>query len=199
MSNAGILILALVVIFLVAKLRSVLGTDASSQKMLKVVSDKDGKIVEVRLMDKLPVDEALLQKEKTLEEKMTMILNLLFHSVVESFVKGDVQRLKSLTTQEVFSVFEEDIEKRRTKKQVMELSLISQPKIKITTPLSENIKKVTAEFISEQVNVLKNDKARVIEGDPFHIVKMKDVWTFTKEKPYADWTLCETSGQEVHG
>ncbi len=199
MSNAGILILAIVVVLLVAKLRSVLGADPLRQKMLNVVSDKDGKILEIRLLDRLPADEADKQREKTFEEKMTAILNHLFHSVVESFVKGDMKKLKTLTTPQVFSVFEEDIEKRRTKKQVMELSLVSQPKIKITTPLRENMKRVTVEFISEQVNVLKNEKGRVIEGDPVHIVKMRDVWTFTKEKPYTDWTLCETKGQEVHG
>ena len=36
------------------------------------------------------------------------------------------------------------------------------------------------EFISEQVNILKNDKGEVIEGDENFVQKITDVWTFER-------------------
>jgi predicted lipid-binding transport protein (Tim44 family) len=60
--------------------------------------------------------------------------------------------------------------------------------------INKNEANITVKFISEQVNLLKNSKGEVIEGDPNFIETVTDVWTFTKNLKNFDptWALSST-------
>jgi predicted lipid-binding transport protein (Tim44 family) len=44
----------------------------------------------------------------------------------------------------------------------------------------KNSAKIAVEFITEQVNLLRNAEGKVIEGDENFIQKITDVWTFER-------------------
>ncbi|MDD4519766.1 MAG: Tim44 domain-containing protein [Alphaproteobacteria bacterium] len=197
MSNIELLILTIIVVLLVARLKSVLGKPPHPPKMpktIRVISDKDGKILQMQLLDALA--EEGKKKSLSLEEKMKPRLTSLYQMIVKSFASGDLEELKKKVSPKVFGLFSNAIQKREEKKQKMEFSLISEPKAKILTPLSEKTTSITVEFITEQVNILKNKKGKVIEGDSLKIAEIQDIWTFVKKG--SNWILQETKGKELH-
>jgi len=197
MSNIELLILTIIVVLLVARLKSVLGKPPHPPKMpktIRVISDKDGKILQMQLLDALA--EEGKKKSLSLEEKMKPRLTSLYQMIVKSFASGDLEGLKKKVSPKVFGLFSNAIQKREEKKQKMEFSLISEPKAKILTPLSEKTTSITVEFITEQVNILKNKKGKVIEGDSLKIAEIQDIWTFDKKG--SNWILQETKGKELH-
>ena len=62
---------------------------------------------------------------------------------------------------------------------------------------AQDLKEVTVEFISEQINLLKNEKGEVIEGDPMTVATVEDVWTF-KRKGHDNWIITATKSGVEH-
>ena len=62
---------------------------------------------------------------------------------------------------------------------------------------SNDYENVMVEFITEQVNVLKNADGNVIEGDALHVAQMRDVWTFQKEGKF-NWLISSTKSEPYH-
>ena len=80
----------------------------------------------------------------------------------------------------------------------MEFSLISICSSKIIRD-TKNPLKVTVEFISEQVNVLRDASGEVLEGDPLFIGKVMDTWTFEKQKGIrSDWIITSTKSEALN-
>ena len=53
---------------------------------------------------------------------------------------------------------------------------------------------ITIKFVSEQVNVVRDSDGEVVEGDPNHVTKITDIWTFARNTRSRDpdWTLVAT-------
>jgi predicted lipid-binding transport protein (Tim44 family) len=53
---------------------------------------------------------------------------------------------------------------------------------------------VSVEFVTEQVNVVRDADDKVVDGDPNGIVTLTDVWTFSRDVRAADpnWKLMVT-------
>lgn len=122
-----------------------------------------------------------------------------FNSVVEAFSKGDKAMLKRLLSKKLYDVFCAEIDKREQQNQKMDFSLIGFDSTKIL--LKNDTKKPTlikVEFITEQMNVLRDKDDVVIEGDAVQLSKVRDVWTFKKENGInSKWTICATKSEGV--
>ena len=53
---------------------------------------------------------------------------------------------------------------------------------------------VTMKYVSEQVNVTRDEDGSVAEGDPSAVVRITDIWTFARDVNSSDpnWTLVAT-------
>jgi predicted lipid-binding transport protein (Tim44 family) len=53
---------------------------------------------------------------------------------------------------------------------------------------------VTIKFVSEQVNVTRDAEGRIVDGDPNHVAKVTDIWTFARNTRSRDpnWALVAT-------
>ena len=53
---------------------------------------------------------------------------------------------------------------------------------------------VTIKFISEQINVTRDQAGTIIDGDPDHPQEVVDIWTFARNtrSRNPNWTLIET-------
>ena len=118
-----------------------------------------------------------------------------FSWIVEAFAKGDTKSLRPLLNDDVFSNFSAAIEGRSTAGETLETALVG---IKSAEILEARIQSraafVTVKFVSEQVNVTRNSKGEVIDGDPVRVVTVTDIWTFARDTRSRDpnWSLVAT-------
>ena len=82
----------------------------------------------------------------------------------------------------------------------MDFSLVAINSSKIISKSEgKNPKKITVEFITEQVNVLKDKLGVILEGDPILISKVLDVWTFERDaKSRHNWIVTATKSEALH-
>lgn len=119
-----------------------------------------------------------------------------FEMIIGAFAAGDTKALRPLLSNDVYGDFAGAIEGRQKAGQVLETTLVGITKAEILeAELQNRTAFVTVEFVSEQVNVLRDSEGRVIEGDPNTVTTITDVWTFARNTRSRDpnWTLVATS------
>ena len=119
-----------------------------------------------------------------------------FEIIVEAFSKGDIETLEMLVNKNILKKFQEIIEKRRVEGIISETDFIGFDKAEIVDVKinKNNIAKITVDFISQQVNLLKDKAGTVIEGDEQYIQSINDKWTFEKAltSTNPNWMLAST-------
>lgn len=118
-----------------------------------------------------------------------------FEIVVNAFAAGDTAALKPLLSGEVYSSFAAAIQQRVSAKETHETNLMT---IKdcdlIEAGVEDNIAFVTVKFVSDQVNVTRAADGTAIDGDPDRVVEKTDFWTFSRDIRSRDpnWQLVAT-------
>lgn len=188
-----IILLAMIAGFIFLRLRNVLGKGADNFPVKPNFANKSrgdfSFVKEVRAESNKPVfDEASFKKGA--EYAYEMIIN--------AFAKGDKQSLKPLLTKKLYLDFEKIIDDRNEKKLTSSLTFIGIEKMSIDKVSNVDTKyKVTARFISQIINCLKNEKGEVIEGDAEKTKTTTDVWSFERDLKDSDptWYLTELSAE----
>ena len=214
-----IIVLLLVVIFIFSRLKSLLGSRPSESER-KMAEEKAAKIFEMIMHEgekkeaeaqsavstetfAQPVDENMSETDKVLASipgfnKQQFLENAkkAFELIVSSFSKGDTQTLEMLVSQKLIAKFQEVLNQRQADGITAETDLIGFDSAEITKAQinKNNIINITVKFISEQVNLLKNKKGEVIEGDEQYIQNITDVWTFERSltSTSPNWMLVST-------
>ena len=118
-----------------------------------------------------------------------------FEMVVTAFAQGDSDALRPLLADDVYDNFTGAIKERNRRNESLETTLvgINQAEI-IEAALRQKIAFVTVKFVSEQVNVTRDKSGEVVDGDPSHVARITDIWTFARNTRSRDpnWTLVET-------
>ena len=186
-----IIIFAGIAVFLVFRLRNVLGKRTGFEKSVtdkippKTDENKDEKI----LQDIPDLNENIIELKKayeTLEDfdhkNFVEGAKIAFETIINSFNAGDKKTLKKLLTKEVYLIFEKEINANNIDPNNQFFSLNIE---KIEKVVIENgIIKISIKFISEQ---FKND-------DETTIIKKEDMWIFEKSTHSKDpnWLLSST-------
>ena len=166
--------------------------EPNSEK-IELISGKDGKIIKTII----PTNALMQQKKETLsEEDFLRGAKMTFHVVSNAFAKGRKKELKDFLAPKVYETFVKAIETREAKKNSVDFSLVCLSSAKVLKK-AQDLKEVTVEFISEQINLLKNEKGEVIEGDPMTVATVEDVWTF-KRKGHDNWIITATKSGVEH-
>lgn len=159
---------------------------------IRFVSEQTGEVIEMNLID---------QTKKSLKEfsEETFLANakIVFQLVTDSFTKGEVSNLKKLLIPELYTVFEKEVQERKEKKQIVDFSLICFDSVKILNK-SLNKEEITVQFVTEQINLLKDAEGKVIEGDEMSVATVTDTWTF-KRKNKTKWMISATKSGAVYG
>ncbi len=172
---------------------------ADSKKMdftqkVRVISQKTGQVFDIQFS---PDKRADLQQQNAITDDSFLTMSkILFQKTVDSFARAEKKDLKQLLTESVYKTFEKEIDTRQSQKHLLDFSLIGIISAKILDK-SDDYKTVTVEFITEQVNVLKNEDGQIIEGDGMHVAQMRDVWTFQKEGKF-NWLVAATKSEPYH-
>lgn len=212
-----ILVLLLVVFVIFRRLRALLGTTVEKDVKTKMAEENAAKIFDIIMKEaekNQMAEEAkakeraektvnLTDTEKALneipgfeEEKFLNGAKRAFEIIVESFGKGDVETLEMLVNKKLLKKFQDIIETRKAEGVEAETDFIGFDKAEIVKAKvsADKIAKITVEFITQQVNLLKNKKGEIIEGDENFIQNISDTWTFeralTSTNP--NWLLVST-------
>jgi predicted lipid-binding transport protein (Tim44 family) len=118
-----------------------------------------------------------------------------FEWVIDAFAQGDAKKLRPLLSNDVYGDFAGAIEDRENAGQVLETTLVGITEaLIIEAELQGRTAFVTIKFVSEQVNVVRDGDGETVEGDPNHVTKITDIWTFARNTRSRDpdWTLVAT-------
>lgn len=121
-----------------------------------------------------------------------------FEMIVAAFASGDKKTLEPLLADEVYANFQEAIDEREAKNEVLETTLVGiQESEVIEASVQEKTAYVTVKFVSEQINVTRGADGEVVDGDPSHVARITDIWTFGRNVRSRDpnWELVATGSE----
>ena len=119
-----------------------------------------------------------------------------FQVITEAFNKADSETLKMLVSPTIFKKMQAVIKQRKEDEVSAETDFICFDKADIIKAKIDDKNKayISVEFVSEQVNVLRDKNNQIIEGDENYIQTITDVWTFEKslDAKTLNWVLVST-------
>ena len=183
-----IIVFAAIAIFLIYRLRSVLGKRTGFQKTQTVQEAKK----ETHTNDQNPTPQlkdneqklsAVYLKNKNFDHKQFLEgAKKAFELIITSYNKGNKKTLKELVSKEVFYAFEKSIDEKTNDPNSQFYSLVVDG---VENAIVENnTMKITLKFTSEQFK----------DNDERSITKKKDIWTFEKkiDSKNPAWILTST-------
>lgn len=118
-----------------------------------------------------------------------------FEMIIAAFAAGDAKSLRPLLANDVYDDFAGAIKEREEAKESLETTLIGITSAEIIeAEMRQKTAFITVKFVSEQVNVTRDAEGRIVDGDPNHVTKVTDLWTFARNTRSRDpnWALVAT-------
>lgn len=200
-----IIIFAIIAIFLVYRLKSILGQNSDgNEHNNKINTEKKDFTNVVKLGNKaFNSKDTKINKDKLStiyptfnEEDFLKGAQNFFGMVIDSFVKGNLNEVKNFMDNKLVKNFQTVIDERLREKELLKIDIV---KI-ISTHINDakeinNSLRVSVLFETEQIKVLKDKKGIIIDGDQNNSILVKDLWVFEKEigSKNLNWKLIETS------
>ena len=122
-----------------------------------------------------------------------------FEMIVGAFAQGDTAALRPLLNDEVYDQFSAAIRERLQRKHTHETTLIAIKSAELVEARMEGRDAtVTVKFVTEQVNVTRDEAGGVIEGDPNRVATVTDLWTFSRNTRSSNpnWLLVATASPQ---
>ena len=121
-----------------------------------------------------------------------------YETILTSFARGDIKKLKSLLTSDMADNFEQAIKERKRLNIKSEFTFIGIKQSSVEK--YEKIKNelfASVKFVSEVISVKKDKDGKIIEGNPDKIKMVTDYWKFSKNilKKGPNWYLFEIVGK----
>lgn len=213
-----LLVLAGIAIFLVLRLRSVLGTREGFEKP-PVISPRTGEPasgprrefevieggVDTDITDHVddgsPAAEALAQMKAAEPEfhvgDFLHGARQAYEMILMAFEAGDMDSLLPLLSRDVYESFMEVVEMRENEGLSVEASFVGLRDVRIVGARFDRTRsegEVSVRFDAELTSVVRDREGRIVEGDPNEIKRQKDVWTFARRMGENDpnWQLVAT-------
>lgn len=210
-----IVLFAVLALFLIFKLGSVLGRrgedeqkqtdpfrisprETSTPDNVVAMPERPGPTPEeLAMMDPLEAGIAQIKAadRSFRESEFVKGARMAFEMTLEAFAKGDRKTLKTLLETSIYENFEGAIRQREQASHELETTIVGIEESQIVgAEMQGDLARVTVKFITEQVNALRNSAGEIIEGDPSAVVKVTDIWTFTRNTRSSDpnWLLVAT-------
>ena len=201
-----ILIFAIIAVFLIFRLKNILGTKTGFDKtnskkdeirnnLSNVVSfeskkETDGLDDFDEENDKIKKIDSTFEKNQFLSGSQTF-----FTMVLEAFVKGDLNQVKDFIKPSVLKDFDLVIKDRNKEGEslVIDLKTINKAEI-LSSKTSKTYLRISVIFESFQIKALKDKDEKLIDGDLSKEILVKDIWVFERKINYTNpnWTLIET-------
>ena len=200
-----IIIFAIIAIFLVYRLKSILGQNSDgNEQNNKIDIGKKNFTNVVKLgnrqsdaKDKKTDKDSIISEDPNFNEKEFLKgAQNFFEMVIDCFVKGDLKNIEMYIDNKLIKNFQLVIDERLHEEETLDINIIKMISIRIEDVKKlKNFLRVSVLFESEQIKFLKDKKGKIIDGDQKKTILVKDLWTFEKKIQSKDlnWILVETS------
>tara|TARA_B100000212_G_C27281662_1_gene493357 strand:+ start:174 stop:803 length:630 start_codon:yes stop_codon:yes gene_type:complete len=197
-----ILIFGVIAIFLIFRLKNILGTKTGFEETNLNENTKNKQFTNVVSLktDKSDMDDLDLNKILSIDPNFNVNDFLtgsknFFRMVLESFVSGDLENIRSFTKPSVFKSFKAAIDERNKEQETLIIDLKSIKENKITkATITKTSIKLNVSFVSSQIRALMDKNDEIIDGSSKNEILVKDEWVFERkiEENSPNWTLIET-------
>ena len=196
-----ILIFGVIAIFLIFRLKNILGTKTDFEdnglkekkqpkQYSNIVSLKTNKNNPNEEIDKIIKVDSDFDVANFLNGSKTF-----FEMVLKSFVSGNLDNVKDFIKPSVLKSFKGAIDERNKENETLILDLISVEKNKIVSSvITKSSIKINVVFETLQITALMDKNEKIIDGDTDKKILVKDEWIFEKKikDQNPNWTLIET-------
>lgn len=215
-----LLVLAGIAVFLILRLRSVLGTRDGFQKPPAVggPAPRDGipaprrfEVIEggpdSDIIDHVPEgsDAAKALARMKAEDPEFNVTEFLsgargaYEMILMAFENGTLDDVLPFLSRDVFESFDEVVQLRERENLRVEAEFVGVRELELTDATFDadsSEAEVTVRFIGELTSVVRDSKGAIVEGDPNVIKRQKDVWTFARNmrSDSPNWQLVATGG-----
>lgn len=122
-----------------------------------------------------------------------------YEMILMAFESGDLATLKQFLSDDVYTSFSSVVESRKLEGLKIEAKFIGVREVKLTdAEFNENNREgeITLKFLGELTSVVKDGAGKIVEGNPDEAKRQKDVWTFARIMGSDDpnWQLVATGG-----
>ena len=197
-----ILIFGVIAIFLIFRLKNILGTKTGFEesRVSEKTHDKQFTNVVPIKSDKININELELKKILNIDPNFNINDFLsgstnFFKMVLESFVSGNLENIKNFTKPSVLKSFKAAVDERNNEKETLIIDLKSIKENKITkASITKSSIKLNVIFESFQIRALLDKNDKVIDGNSENEILVKDEWVFERKihEINPNWTLVET-------
>jgi len=186
-----IILLGMIAGFIILRLRSILGRKTGHES--KVYPNFAEKKFTIPKNDLKPINQNHEKLEGQNKKEFLKGAEIAYETILTSFAKGDVKKLKSLLTSTMNNNFSGAIDARNKEKINSEFTFIGMKESSVEK--YEKIKDdlfATVKFVAEVTSIKKKD-GKIIEGNPDKIKFVTDIWKFTKNinNKSPNWYLAE--------
>jgi predicted lipid-binding transport protein (Tim44 family) len=210
-----IVLFAMIAVFLVLRLRSVLGRRTGNERQPdqimrraeaandKIVALGNRRPVPPPLVTPTPADAvaAGLGRIRSADPgfdpaQFTEGARIAFETIVGAFAAGDTARLRPLLSDEVYTPFATAIDERVAAGETLETRILQLKSTDIVEAgLAGRTARVTVKLVSDQIHVLRAHDGSIVDGDPDHAIEKTDFWTFVRDTRSSDpnWALAATA------
>ena len=196
MSNSfgylDIILLGMIAGFIILRLRSILGRKTGHES--KVYPGFTEKEFNIPKNEAKPVKQNLDILEGNDKKEFLRGAEIAYESILTSFANGDLIKLKSLLSPNMFSNFSEAIKSRNKEGITSEFTFIGikESSLEKYEKIKDNLF-ATVKFVAEVISVKKDKENKIIEGNPDKIKFVTDSWKFTRNIKQKDlnWYLSE--------
>lgn len=210
-----LLVLAGIAIFLILKLKSVLGTregfekppvaleDAKprSRKGFEVIEGGPDRDITDHVAEGTDAAKALAAM-KTAEPGFSVSEFLggargAYEMIFMAFEKGEMERIKPFLGPDVYESFSEAVAAREEQGLTVDTNFIGISELAVQGAEFDATSRegeVSVRFVAEMNSVVRNKLGEVVEGSPTAVKRQRDVWTFSRQMGAQDpnWLLVAT-------
>ncbi len=120
-----------------------------------------------------------------------------YEMILMAFEQGDMESVSAFVSDDVMEAFSEVIEARNEQGLTIEANFVGVREVTLEDAAfdrDDQTGEVTVRFVGELTSVVKNAEGEVVEGDPTTIKRQKDVWSFARTMGAGDpnWQLVAT-------
>ena len=210
-----LLVLAGIAIFLILRLRNVLGTRDGYEPPREMSAPAarrtpDFEVIEggpdLDIVDHVPEDSDAAKALASMKaaEPSFGVSDFLggakgaYEMILMGFENGDIDHIKPFIYEEVYEAFLSVIAAREDQGLTVDAQFIGVREttlVDATFDDASRMAEVTVRFVGELVYAVRNEAGEIVEGDEKQSKKQKDVWTFARSMGSDDpnWQLVATS------
>lgn len=211
-----LIVLAAIAVFLILRLRSVLGTREGFEKPpaeqpSRRSLPRDFEVIEggvdTDITDHAPEGSrmaAALAEMKAVEPDFSVGEFLhgarsAYEMILMAYETGTLEDVRPFLSDEVYATFAEAVEARRVQGLTVEAEFVGLRDVGLTDAKFDSRSgeaELTLRFAGEMTSVVRNAAGEIVEGSTSEIRRQRDVWTFARNMGSDDpnWQLVATGG-----